>query len=330
VIEPGRRRALLAIKLAALVREHAGEAAPTPPSTTPYEAGAALVRPDGVWLLVDHEPARGLGGAIVWARRQSESLPLHVIVDDAQVAALLTRRAEAFSCSVAVWWADERTLRTVAPAPFPTAAEVEPRLRGLAADILAGGADVVVEHGVLAGEVCGLEVCRAVLDPYLDVVRLEVGVGAHDREAFQMLHGDRPTIDSLRRIVDAVKSHREPGASPHPLNRLGAERAVRAVIVTSPELVGASSLAVADPPVPRPNLKDPVPCVATGVDANGEPMVVVCSTGVDLDVVPFAADARAFHGGRLVIALLDRDAYPATRSLLALLREPAELVTIAV
>jgi hypothetical protein len=328
-IEPGRRRALVAIKLAALVREHAGEQSVIAPTTTAYEAGAAVIRTDGVWVFVDHDPARGLGGAIVWARRQSESLPLHVVVDDRAVASVLTRRAAAFSCQLTVWWADERTLRTVEPAPYPAALNVEPRLLGLAADILAGGADVVVEHGVLAGEVRGLEVCRAVLDPYLDVVRLEVGVGAHDREAFQMLHGDRPTIDSLRRIVDTVKSHREPGASPHPLNRLGAERAVRDAIVATPSLVGAATLVVADPPVPRPNLKDPVPCVATGVDVDGEPMVVVCSTGVDLDVVPFAADARGFHGGHLVIALPERDAYPATRSLLGLLREPAGLVTLA-
>jgi hypothetical protein len=328
-MDPGRRRALVAVKLAALVREHAGERPVVAPTTTAYEAGAALVRDDGVWIFVDHAPARGLGGAMVWARRQADDKPVHVIVDDAQVAAVLTRRAAAFSCPVSVWWADERVLRSVPPAPFPEPREVEPRLLGLTADILAAGADVAIEHGVLAGEVRGLEVCRAVLDPYLDVVRLEVGVGAHDREAFQMLHGNRPTIDALKTIVDVVRSHRQPGATPHPLNRLMAERTLRDQLIAEPSLVGAVSLAAADPPVERANLKDVVPCVACGVDAEGQPIVVVCSTGVDLDVVPFAADARGFHGGRLVIALPERDAYPATKTLIGLLTEQADLVTLA-
>jgi hypothetical protein len=328
-MEPGRRRALVAIKLAALVREHAGEQPVIAPTTTAYEAGAAIVRGDGVWVLIDHDPARGLGGAVVWARRQSAEGHVHVVVDDRSVAEVLTRRALAFACPISVWWADERTLRPVAPAPFPEPRDVEPRLLGLAADIMAAGADVAIEHGVLAGEVRGLEVCRAVLDPYLDVVRLEVGVGVHDREAFQMLHGDRPTIDSLRTIVDVVRSHRQPGATPHPLNRLMAERTLRDRVITEPSLVGAATLMIADPPVERTNLKDVVPCVATGLDPAGEPMVVVCSTGVDLDVVPFAADARGYHGGRLVIAVPTRDAYPATRTLMGLLREPAELVTLS-
>jgi hypothetical protein len=328
-MDPGRRRALVAVKLSALVREHVGELPVAPPTTTAYEAGAAIVRSDGVWVFVDHEPARGLGGAMVWARRQAEDSPVHVVVDDVGVAAVLTRRAAAFSCPVSVWWADERVLRAVPSASYPEPCEVEPRLLGLSADIVAAGADVAIEHGVLAGEVRGLEVCRAVLDPYLDVVRLEVGVGVHDREAFQMLHGDRPAIDALRAIVDVVRSHRRPGATPHPLNRLMAERTLRDQLIADPSQVGSTSLAAADPPVERSNLKDVVPCVAIGMGTDGQPLVVVCSTGVDLDVVPFAADARGYHGGRLVIALPERDAYPATRTLLGLLRDPAELVTLS-
>jgi hypothetical protein len=90
-------------------------------------------------------------------------------------------------------------------------------------------------------------------------------------------------------------------------------------------------LSAAPPPVPRTNLKDPVPCVVTGVDDTGRPLVVVCSVGIDLDVVPFAADARAatFRAdARLVIAVPVRDDHPVTRALAARLREPAELTTV--
>ena len=67
---------------------------------------------------------------------------------------------------------------------------------------------------------------------------------------------------------------------------------MRHELIRRPELIGLAELAVAPPPVPRISVKDASPCVATGRTADGEDVVVVCSAGVDLDVVPFAADAR--------------------------------------
>ncbi len=197
--------------------------------------------------------------------------------------------------------------------------------------IEAAGAAPVLEHGVLAGEVAGLEVCRVVVDADTGAARLEVGVGAHDREAFQLVHGDVPPVEALAGVVAAVAEHRRPGAPGHPLNRLGAERLLRSRLLDDPSLVGALMLSAAPPPVPRPNLKDPVPCVATGVDDIGRPLVVVCSVGIDLDVVPFAADAHAASfrpDARLVIAVPPRDDHPVTRALAARLRQPAEVVTV--
>ena len=174
----------------------------------------------------------------------------------------------------------------------------------------------------------GLEVCRAVVDSYTGDPRLEVGVGIHDRESFTVLHGDRPTAEALADVVRVVASHRSPGASPHPLNRLGAERLLRANVIANPSLIGAADLAPADPPIGRPNIKDPIPCVATGADASGQPVTAVFSSGIDLSLVPFAADARALHGGRLIIVLHERDAHAATRELINELAEPADLVTL--
>ena len=94
--------------------------------------------------------------------------------------------------------------------------------------IAAGGATPAIEHGVLVGEVRGLEVCRVVTDAATGDTRLEVGIGQHDREAFQMLHGDVPTVEALAKVVAAVEPHRQHGAAPHPLNRLGQEQALRA------------------------------------------------------------------------------------------------------
>ena len=68
---------------------------------------------------------------------------------------------------------------------------------------------------------------------------------------------------------------------------------------------------------------------ALGEDPDGEPVVVVCSTGIDLDVVPWAADARAALTGqaaRLVIVVPERDASSITIALAAALRHPATVV----
>jgi hypothetical protein len=128
-----------------------------------------------------------------------------------------------------------------------------------------------------------------------------------------------------------VTPHRTPGAEPHALNRLAAERLLRSRLEHEPGLVGAATLRSGRPPLPRANLNDPVPCVASGEAPDGTPLVVVCSTGIHLDLVPYAADARLADGRpglRLLLALAHRDAHPVTRALAALLTEPAEVVAV--
>jgi hypothetical protein len=159
-------------------------------------------------------------------------------------------------------------------------------------------------------------------------VVLEVGVGANDREAFQLLHGDRPTVEALRGVVEAVTAHRFAGAPRHPLNRLAPERFLRWRIERDPGLVGLRSVVPDEPPVPRSNLRDPVPCVAAGTGPDGERVTVVCSAGVDLDLVPYVADVQRHSTGRLVVALPARDRVPITRDLARLLHDPVELVAV--
>jgi hypothetical protein len=57
---------------------------------------------------------------------------------------------------------------------------------------------------------------------------------------------------------------------------------------------------------------------------------VACSVGVDLDLVPAAADARLLHrpAARLVLVVPERDALPVTRDLASMLATPAELVAV--
>lgn len=324
--DSARRSQLLGLKLAALVRDHVETERPVAPGLWP--GGAALVRDGEAWVLAEDEPTRAIGRALAWARQQGATR-VNVLAESG--TGLLARRAAYFSDAPQVWHVNGRSLVEAVPEQFADEAAVDPELESFAELIEAGGATVVVEHGVLVGEVEGLEVCRAIRDPHTDECRLEVGVGAHDREAFLLIHGAIPAADALRMVVDAVVPHRQSGADPHPLNRLGAERALRARVLREPSLVDAVSLAPASPPVQRVNLKDAVPCVAAGSDATGRPVVVVCSTGIDLDLVPWAADARAYvsdEAARLVIVVPDRDAIAVTRDLAATLRVPAQVRSI--
>jgi hypothetical protein len=326
--DPQRRTALLGVKLGALVRDHADGG---PAVLEPFGSGAALRRDGEVWVLADDRPDRVLGPALAWTRQHNGGGPLNVIVDDPEAAGLLARRAQWFTEPARVWRAEGRALGAAVPAPYaPPPAVTDDRL-SLLPLIEAAGAVPAIEHGVVAGEVAGLEVCRAIIDPDLGVTRLEVGVGAHDREAFLLVHGDIPPAEALTRVVAAVAEWRRPGAEAHPLNRLNAERLLRWRLLEEPSLVGALVLEAAPPPVPRRNLKDAVPCVAVGVDARGDAVVVVCSVGIDLDLVPFAADARGAVGlddARLLLAVPARDDHPVTRALAARLRRPAEVVPV--
>ena len=66
------------------------------------------------------------------------------------------------------------------------------------------------------------------------------------------------------------------------------------------------------------------------MDEQGRPLLVVCSVGIDVDLVPAAVDARLAdgRGPRLVLTMPEGDDHPVTRTLAAALVEPAEIVTI--
>jgi hypothetical protein len=101
--------------------------------------------------------------------------------------------------------------------------------------------------------------------------------------------------------------------------------------VARPDLVGAAHLAPVPPPLPRTDLRQPSPAPAAGLDRDDSPVLVVCSTGIDLDLVPGAADARLADerdGVRLILAVPPGDDHPVTRELAAALRQPADVITV--
>jgi hypothetical protein len=281
------RSALLAAKLRALTDAPGADAADFP-------GGAALVDGAAAWLLLDVDPLTALGPALVWAERRGATNLTLLIDGDASVVA---RRAALFRDAPVVLAIAGTTTRPAEPAPVPVQLDAPsaPDLAGLLVD---ADLEVVVEDGILRGEVRGLEVARVVhgttsTGTPIDGPQLEVGVGEADREMTALVHAGLPPMDQLARVRDIVLEHRRADAERHPLNQLAPERWLRSALVSDPGQVGCSELHPAPPAVPRPNLRDPAVAIARGRDTAGADVVVACSVGVLLDLVPAAADARA-------------------------------------
>ncbi|NND75487.1 MAG: hypothetical protein HKN44_10835 [Ilumatobacter sp.] len=334
-----RNPRLLGVKLRTLVAEHLGTPIDADPDSLPN--GVALRDGDAAWVIVDGDAQRSLGAVLAWALRR-DARTLHVVAEVG--GGTLARRASAFTTPISVWFAEERTLLPVVAEPLAPPPPASAEHLGFTARIADAGAEPNVEHGVVFGEVRGLEVCRVVdrptvgflaepgvdpvVSPLADGVQLEVGVGGADREAFHMLHGELPTSEALAAVVATVSRYRSAVDRPHPLNRLGRERLLRWHAVQYPGRIGLAELAAAEPPIRRPNLKDPVPCVATGARDNGDRIAVVFSAGVDLDLVPYVADVQAMYGIPVIAAVPERDDIAMTRDLAGQLVEPIEFVAL--
>ena len=294
-----------------------------------------LVVDDVAWVLVTGRHERSLEPALMWSlRNNATSLKLL----SSERAGELARIATHFDFAIEVFEVDAAGVARAAVPKSAEKIEVSVADEMFADFIKSSGAEVVREHGVISGEVCGLEVCRVVratdsgdLDGAGES-ELEIGVGAHDRETFKLLHGRTATIESLRKVIAEVAARRAVGAQVHPLNQLARERMLRHYVCQSPQLVGAKSLQVAQPPIARANLKDVVPCSAVGVSLTGEKMVVIFNIGVDPDVVSFGADARGQINGAadLVFAMPTRDIVPAVERVAQMLRRPARFVGVDV
>ncbi|MFN0091900.1 MAG: hypothetical protein ACKVWR_16795 [Acidimicrobiales bacterium] len=320
-----RRAGLLAVKLGALVRDHLGDAERAPAS---FSGGAALVDAERrAWILLDN-PAVGVGACMAWAAKHDVAR-LDVLVDAGPGAGAAARRAAYFASPPTVWAVEGRALVPAAVEALVPHDPAPAEALAAAAPLAEAGVEMVVEHGVVLGEILGLEVAR-VVPAEGGGWRLEVGVGRFDREAFTALEGVRTTEEALATTVAVVREHRRPEARPHLLNRLARERWLRADALADPARVGAVRLAPIGGPTPRASLNEASPAFALGADSQDRALVVGFGVGVDLELAPDTADAAALAspGARLVLATPSRDRYPALEAVAAALAAPAEVVTV--
>lgn len=281
-------------------------------------------------MLIDDGAVARFGPALAWADRQGAA-SLDVLVDGPTPFApsVVARRATCFDPAPSVWAVSGRAL-SPAVAAEPVAEDAFAHDPAVVELLEAQDLEVISEHGVLRGEVLGLEVARTVGD------RLEVGVGRHDRIARSEMRPGETTSAALSEAARVVRSLRRVDAPIHPANTLARSRWLRAVLVRAPGLLGLSSLTPVAPPLPWFDLPEAGPAPAVGhlrASEAGSPLtsvVVVCSVGVDLDLVPTAADCRLLYGSppsasKLWLVLPEGDDLPVTRALAARLSPPAEV-----
>lgn len=324
--DPGRRQSLLKAKCKALVRAHWGDVVDEAQDAgLPW--GAALAAGGQAWVLAEDAPARAMGGAMAWAASKGATEHLHLLAE--HDTGLLARRAEVFKRPVTVHRIDGTALLPAAPAPLvPEAAPDPGAIETYRPLFEQAGAEVIAEGGVLRAEVRGLEVARVEVDE--DGPRLAVGVGKHDREAQRDLRGRDQGFDALFQVVRIVVDHRTAGGAGHAAYHLAPERWLRSVVVRRPDLVGAVSLHPIPSPVVREDLRQSAPAPAAGVDEAGDSLLVVCSVGLDPDLVPAAADGWLADGRkpRLVLCVPEGDDHRVTRDLAGALSVPCEVITV--
>ena len=321
-----QRARLLRAQLGALVRDLTGS------SVEPITLGANAAVVDGgvAHVLSQVADAATLAGSIAWTLRQGAS-SLVLFTDD--LGADMARMAGYFTLPVDVRAVQGAGSVPVEPAPLPAPAPVG-HDDELEAQLRAAGLEVVVEDGIVRGEVQGLEVARLVVWPEESGgdgrLPLEAGVGRFDRDAVAAMHQGEPPTTTLARSVGMVRAERVPGTATHPLSRLARERWLRRSLVEDPARVGAAGLEPIETTVRRDSVRDVTPAAAAGTAVDGSPLLVVCSTGADLSFVPVAADTRERWDpdAPLVLAVPERDRLPTLDRLAGLLDRPATVTTV--
>jgi CTP:molybdopterin cytidylyltransferase MocA len=319
-LDPEQRAFLLGAKLRALATDLGLSLAGDPVA---LGGGAAIVDAGTVVALAGEDaPERALGQALLLAARY-DAVRLVLFFDDADAASVAARRAAALDpapeARVVVGAGSQAADAAAAltrdePPPVPDGFE----------DLCRGaGVDPIFEHGIWRGEVFGLEVVRATDAGF------ETGVGRFDREASALLHGDQPTAESLAAAADQVRTQRREGAGAHPLATLARERWLRHDLLADPGRVGLADLAPVDPAVERGGLRAPAPAPAVGTAPDDERVLVVCSVGVDADLVSATADlVLREQPDRVLVVVPPRDVLPPVERAVARLAVPATIIGI--
>ena len=315
-MDDARLAALRATKLVALVGSVRGVDSSTVAKPSGESSLVATSYDGRTYALADR--LGDLGPILRWAlSRADRGVTVFADVDagrGSNTAGHLARRAGLLNADVEVLAVTGAATDPAAPLPLPLPPTLSDSAWRLAAVMADAGARVVDDHGRLTGEVDGLEAARVEEAPGdVDPV-LQIGIGAADRELGRSVHGHLDDAERLQHVIATIRQHRRPGSALHPLSRLARPRWVRSMLFSNPDAIGLSVLEPRPPLESFPGVFDGQPAAAY---APSDRATVVCSAGVDLDLIPTAVDLRhrIDPDSRLVVVLPGRDAELATRGM---------------
>lgn len=300
----------------------------------PLGGGAAtMVEGGGAWVLVQRDAERALGAALAWSVRHGATSTTCVVDvgrdgrPQRDAAGLVAAKAAAMSAPPTVLLLARTGIEVAAPSVLPShVPAVASALASLRLDDAAAARIDVVVHadGALTFEILGLEVARVAADG-----SLLVGAGKHDRDATNELYGGEPTREALVRAAEVIRQERRADAAPGPANLLQRERWLRHALMADRALLGLDGPLVAVPdPTPPVDLRRPRPAGATTQEGT---VLVVCSAGIDLDLVPTAAWLRAWaapQAERIVLVVPTGDDQPILADMAPLLPVAATVTAV--
>ena len=320
-LDADRRAQLERARAVALLRQCFDISPSSTPAAAPF--GITVRSEEQAWIVSMSDDLAALGGVLVWLDRHAPEAATLVVDHHAPVHA---RRAAVLAPELRVWKAIGDTVVEAEPEPVPPALPRADDIAHLEAMLIDEGLEIVCEDGLVRGELAGLEVARILHGP--DGPVLEAGVGRFDREAGALLHAGRNPADAVHDAVAQVRPHRTPGAVSHAVNRLARERWLRHLVVQDPFLAGVSLPELVEPIPPRPNLLEAAPASLLGGDGDRR-VLVVCSVGVDLGLIPAIADLVSVHAPSEVrIVMPERDRLPYVERLASRLPVPASFRSI--
>ena len=325
-LDPAQREGLERARAIALAREQFELDASTDGvevDAAPF--GVTVHSSDRAVVVVSSDDLAVLGGVLVWTDRLGFDSVALVTEHNAGVHA---RRASMLAPEITV---HHLSGTTATPAVVDPIVEPRPGLEDLAALVAVierSGAQAIEEDGIMRAEVAGLEVGRIVEAPTGPL--LEVGVGRFDREAGALLHAGLPVESNLVSTIELVRAHRRAGAPSHAINRIGRERWLRDIVRTNPAEWDLSDIVLVEPIPPRTSLLEAGPA-ALLADRGGVRTLVMCSVGVELGLIPQAADLVSRHEPEAVSILIPtRDQLPFLARLAGRLPVPTTLASIDV
>lgn len=320
-IDSDRLGGLARTKLEVLVRRAFPEITANAES---FNAGAAICQNEAAFVYLTDSSLSPLAAALAWGDSRG-CTDLHVIVDaaDAELA-LQIRGLEPVPSAWQAVGTDLLALDLSARLVIP---EVPEQVTAKSSLLTDAGCDPVIEHGVLIGEVLGLEVARVVVEQDGEAV-VRVGVGLYDQDAHALIHARSSIEDRLRQVVAEVRRHRRSDGAPHPLNRAARERWLRRVVVDAPSMIGLDTLESLEPVVARGAIYENEAVAALGTRDVAK-VLVVASVGIDLGLVPTAAAHLVRESVDEVVLLLpERDHHAVIRRMAAHLAVAASLCSI--